>query len=551
MGAGLYGYLNMNPHFAEVIQPSYLNDSSNCPLPKPHHHKHTLLHQQLLFSPELGRASHLASSWTDSELVSPEEHASGDAYVPAVSNDSTNTAPPAEESVRAGWGARLRQSKRPFRLDVFLSKAWIWILAVAAGSVGVGLALLALLNFNAPSVIMGVIALQVATPAAAAGVALYKGYQPAAVSLLLLSGMTMLLYVLWKQQIALVSRLLSVASSALMANPGIILLALGIQALIAQVAVPLVLAVAATLTNGQVVTNPDRDMALPDACVDEGGAEVQCCVWQWWYLFPAGEPASISAPVRSATHDRTLLPSNRQAGATPRVLLALRHALGPSLGSLCLSSALLALVSLLRQVTGRRARSPFPPCKRPVRLYDDACEGKGIEGETPFLKRSVRLYDACEGEGTEAGQKAVEKVREESATSMVAQLLGSLLGFLFRWLPPLILQTTSLLLALLWGAGAYGLSHSQWVDDKQGESSARVLGVIAFLAAWVVLAYLTSILISVVEVLFVLYGRDIDEGVCRLPEVHAVYAVLPSQGKAVVHPDNTISYGSQRNSGAV
>lgn len=70
-----------------------------------------------------------------------------------------------------------------------------------AGSVGVGLALLALLNFNAPSVIMGVIALQVATPAAAAGVALYKGYQPAAVSLLLLSGMTMLLYVLWKQQV--------------------------------------------------------------------------------------------------------------------------------------------------------------------------------------------------------------------------------------------------------------------------------------------------------------------------------------------------------------
>lgn len=85
---------------------------------------------------------------------------------------------------------------------------------------------------------------------------------------------------LHRSQIALVSRLLSVASSALMANPGIILLALGIQALIAQVAVPLVLAIAATLTNGQVVYNPDRDTALPDVCVGEGGAAVQCCVWQ-------------------------------------------------------------------------------------------------------------------------------------------------------------------------------------------------------------------------------------------------------------------------------
>ena len=44
--------------------------------------------------------------------------------------------------------------------------------------------------------------------------------------------------------------------------------------------------------------------------------------------------------------------SVRQAAAPSRTLRSLKHALGPSFGSLCLGSAVLTLMNLLRQVRG-------------------------------------------------------------------------------------------------------------------------------------------------------------------------------------------------------
>lgn len=129
--------LNRNPNFADLVQPSYLNDSSHCPLPEPQL-RHTLTEssspQKLLWS-DSGRASPLINSrlhpkaddaskvngtTSNTAADSPQHHA----FKPA---DSSNT------HVRQGWSAKLRQSKAPFRLDEFLKKAWIWILVVAAG----------------------------------------------------------------------------------------------------------------------------------------------------------------------------------------------------------------------------------------------------------------------------------------------------------------------------------------------------------------------------------------------------------------------------------
>ena len=173
---------------------------------------------------------------------------------------------------------------------------------------------------------------------------------------------------LWRAELVLCARLLSVAGEALTANPHLVSASLGLNAVhIAAVLPVLALMVAASRVGDAVpyglaaATVAGVDGAA-QTCVDAAGAAVQCCIWQT-------APASVAYIVLAAmcTSWTTFLVFEMRLFAIAHVVIrwyslplgarlpgsplreALSCAAGPAFGSLCMGSAILTLADAARQ----------------------------------------------------------------------------------------------------------------------------------------------------------------------------------------------------------
>lgn len=54
-----------------------------------------------------------------------------------------------------------------------------------------------------------------------------------------------------------------------------------------------------------------------------------------------------------------------------------------------------------------------------------------------------------------------------------------------------------------------------------------------------VLAFLASLLLNVLDAAYVCFAMDRDADACSRPEIHELYSQLPSVGKLVEQPDET------------
>jgi hypothetical protein len=82
----------------------------------------------------------------------------------------------------------------------------------------------------------------------------------------------------------------------------------------------------------------------------------------------------------------------------------------------------------------------------------------------------------------------------------------------------MILQSCSFLLALSWSIAVFFISygttwsHQQGTTSDQATASAAITAVVGFLAAWAVLGFLASLLLNVIDALFVCFAMDRDVG---------------------------------------
>lgn len=71
------------------------------------------------------------------------------------------------------------------------------------------------------------------------------------------------------------------------------------------------------------------------------------------------------------------------------------------------------------------------------------------------------------------------------------------------WFPGMVLQVTALLLSGLWGGAVAGLSYTYWGGSQVALSSGLLLGAVAFLFGLVTITYLNSVLLSVVDAVYI------------------------------------------------
>jgi len=65
---------------------------------------------------------------------------------------------------------------------------------------------------------------------------------------------------------------------------------------------------------------------------------------------------------------------------------------------------------------------------------------------------------------------------------------------------------TALLLAGLWGGAVAGLSYTYWGRSQVALSSGLMLGAVAFLFGMLAMTYLNSVLLSVVDAVYIVSG---------------------------------------------
>ena len=236
------------------------------------------------------------------------------------------------------------------------------------GAVFVGIGFLWLLRRNAALCVKVSCAAQVFIPAFMAVSLLAVGAVVPALISAFGAALAAYCFHLWRAELVMCGRLLSVAGEALTQNAHLVSASLGLNAVhVASVLPVLALMIASTRVGDAVpyalvastVVGVD---AAPQTCVDAAGAAVQCCIWQT-------APASVAyivfaslcvswttmllAEVRLYAVAHVIvrwysLPIGTRLPGTP-LREALSAAAGPAFGSLCLGSAVLTAADAARQ----------------------------------------------------------------------------------------------------------------------------------------------------------------------------------------------------------
>lgn len=485
---------------------------------------------------------------------------------PQYLNDPTHcpAMPSEEDSMRRRNLFGLNEEDDPFRMEQFLATSLFWILGSAVGALAVGVLFVFLVGWQ-PSFLVGLaLGMQIGLPLLGGTTALLNGNTSGAIPLLILAGILALLFWLWREQLGLVTSLLGVSGKGLTENASLVPVVIVLQLVVMALTFPLLLTMIAAISNGRVAFNPDRspsvDPAAAAQCVDDSGNAVICCVWQTesyvgpflalcslvllWTCFIGGEVRTFIvsgtiaqwyfAPVSSfsaADDDGGGGASQRKGERTSsRVAKSVRAALGPSFGSLCLGGAILTMVSLLRsaleELRKRAESNVFLYCFFVLISFVYTL----VEMVTKFA--TVRL--AITGEGFMVASKNVVDLLHRNFLD----------AFGVWWLPPLILQMTCLVLSGLWSVLIYGASASAWNHVHQGQQYAACLAIISFVISWLVVSFFASLLLNVIDAVFICFAMDRDMQSCSRVEVHEIYSKLPSVGPVVQNPDGGYMYAA-------
>lgn len=449
-----------------------------------------------------------------------------------------------------------RDEDSPFQLDQFLKHAVFWLVGSVIGALLVGL-LFVWLVAKKPYLLVGLaIGVQILLPLLGGTSAILsspEGYVSAqGIFLLIFAALVAFVFWLWRSQLALVTSLLGISGHGLRENTALIPAVIGVQGGLLVLTFPLILSLFAAIANGGVVFNPQRNPELPATCVDSDGNDIVCCVWEtapfvgpylayallilMWTCFIGGEVRTfiVSGTIAQWYFSPPAPTDEGQASKakqprTSRVFESVSSALGTSFGSLCFGGAVLTLVSLLRslldQLRKNGDRNIFVYCFWLLCQYVFTL----IELVTKFA--TVRL--AITGESFMEGGKGV--------TDMLSRNFLNTFGV--WWFPPMILQMASVVISFIWATVIYAVSSNAWSKLHQGHEYAASLAIIAFLLTWAVVSFFASLILNVIESVYICFALDRDLQAVTRAEVHAVYHQLPSvQGALVQNPDGSIAY---------
>ena len=399
---------------------------------------------------------------------------------------------------------------------------------------------------------------QVVGPLVLSAIFFYAGVGSAGITFLIAGLLFALVFWLWRSQLELCGRLLGVAANCLKDNGHLVSATMGLSILHGILAAPIVVFVVLATRVGKAVNAPGVTYnATSNLCFVTNSSSltptaVDCCAFQMapaaqiyiafasiifsWLTFTVFEVRLFT--ISHVTARWYYCPAGQALPGSP-VREAVGLAVGPHSGSLAMGGAVLAVADSLRQASESGRNDSIIACLARAIV---SCVAALLEAFTRFATVRVAV----------TGERFMDAAR-----SVVALLTRNALNTYAVWrFPPMVISMTAFALSACW-TGLITLAFHGWgksvVKAHSAESSAAtallvstiVLAVIAFLIVFIGISFIGSILICVVDAVYVLYAVDVDSQQCTRPAVHEVFALVPCCHTVVQNPDGEIGYSPQ------
>lgn len=429
-----------------------------------------------------------------------------------------------------------------------VANAWWLILSGILGSFVMGIVYIVLFRKHSHFMVNLTVNFQIALPAVFGIGLLFSGAFLPALGMLLLSGLFAFVFFMFRPQLELCSRLLTVTSAGLRDNPWIVFFVVILNLIMITLCMPLCIMFFVAFQNGSLIRNPSVVSIQGTKCFDKDGTSMPCCVfdndpWVLPYAILAAFvllwTIKLGFEIRLYTISGCIsqwyfAPVGDTQVTKGSLSRSFRQAMGPSFGSLCLGSLVLTAAQVIQQIAEEARDSNSGNFVSYIVSSLASCMMELVKFLTRFA--TIRL--------SITGDKFCTAAHD--AYDMLTRNLMS--AYSVWWIPPMVLRMGAFVTSAIWGLACFLISWGLLAPgNKDGLTEAAIVGLISFGASMVVLAFFITLMVNIFEVVYFCYAMDRDARMISNPEVHEVYMLIPQKnntGTVVEQPSGDIFYGA-------
>ena len=428
--------------------------------------------------------------------------------------------------------------------------AWPWVLTALVASVALGFALVHALRKHSRTVVWGVMYAKVGIMGAVTLVSLTWGLMGPTLVLAFFTALAALVCYLWRDELNLIASMLAVSTQSITDNPHLLTMTMLLQLTVLLYLFPVAWLAIKASQHGSAVINEYAVDKTADACLGYYTQAVDCCVWRVENWVPAYYALATFAAIwviAAALEFRMFVigGSVTQWYFSPAgtkdfkgtTMTSVKHALGPSFGTICYGSFVIAAVEMLKRAAEKSRREN----RGNLLVYCVVCCLECIYAFVEYISRFAMLQASMTGEAFCDAAKTVSDLLSRNF----------LLAYGTYAFPQYVLSFVVFVMALALGLTHYYLVYFTYdvtSDAFTSGSYALVVGGISFVVAYIVLGFFIMVLLNVVDAVFVCYAVDKDRNAVHHADLHEVFdKVNERQKRANEDRDGDQEYGEPLN----
>jgi hypothetical protein len=445
--------------------------------------------------------------------------------------------------------------------DDFWQQSHAWLLLAIFSAIFLGVTFLYGFQHHANKATWGIIGFKILSSFSFALYLFSEGSVVGGSIFLILTFILAYVFHLWREEIALVNRLLQTAATALSDQKHTLTATMGINMFVSVfVFIPFIFFMSYAWMHGKIAANRFA-MTHPNdgsKCVDRRSYdnymasrnagetddisdylfEVNCCEWQTdaWVkpfvgllLFSLMWTSSVAVCLRlftigGSTAQWYFAPSGTTAfrGTVKR---SLSHGLKSQFGTICFGGLIMSIVDIVRNMFEKAQREHRNNAAMAALMCCVNLLWQCFAEIIGFISKFALVYAAISGDAFCDSARKVTTILQNNMLST----------FAVWWLPPMILRTTAFIVSIVFGV-VFGISSSNYFDDESRGVEVIFLGVFCFLISLTILNFCLTVLLDVVDAVYLCYAVDKDLQMLTKPEIHEVMdEVVKKQTKNTGH----------------
>lgn len=409
--------------------------------------------------------------------------------------------------------------------EAVFAAAWPWVLVALAASVMLGFALVHALRKHSRTVVWGVMYAKVGIMGAVTLLSLTWGLMGPTLLLAFFTALAALVCYLWRDELNLIASMIAVSTQSITDNPHLLTMTMLLQLTVLLYLFPVAWLAIKASQHGSAVINKYAVDKTTDACLGYYTQAVDCCSWQVENWVPAYYALATFAAIwaiATALEFRMFVigGSVTQWYFSPAgtkdfkgtTMTSVKHALGPSFGTICYGSFVIAVVEMLKRMAEKSRREN----RGNLLVYCVVCCLQCLYAFIEYISRFAMLQASMTGEAFCDAAKTVSDLLSRNF----------LLAYGTYAFPQYVLSFVVFVMALALGLTSYYLVYFAYdvtSDAFTADTYALVVGGISFVIAYIVLGFFIMVLLNVIDAVFVCYAVDKDRNAVHHADLHEVF----------------------------